>query len=525
MSMNLRKLIEGFFLINDAKTGELIPFKFNHVQNKYWQMLVNEYGEQFWENDVDEIDLKARKEGFTSFWLGIFTAISILSTAAKRFLEISYREDATKQHFRQVKQFHLSTLTHDVKKWNTDLDRKYFESITEGSELVLKENKSSYYVGSATSRTGERGGTLQGVIFTEAAHYPDTGILSASEIIEGTRAMIAVGSGIKVIETTANGWNHFKKRYDQAVNKEISARPRFFGWREFYSPEQFKVICQGISDKSLIPQEFPETDIEAFLATGRPAFQQSQLKEMLKKCSKPIYIGEIFDDGSMVQLKERDEGLLKVWKVPRTNRRYLISADVAEGVKGGAYSVAQVLDRTSWEQVAVWRSHIDPADFGQKLVDIAYWYNNALIIPENNNHGWATIGKIKEIEYPHIFKTTTIWKDDELKGIGEKYGFPTGERTKPLIISALRNSINDMSLFLNDEVTVKEIMGAAINEQGKVVAHEGYYLDCMMSLAIGVYCLKFLTLDETYRDEDIDKSFAATSIVSKRERTGHAGYR
>ena len=521
----IRQYIQDTLLIDDPVSAEFVPFILRPIQNKYYDQLVNDYGSEFWLNDVDEIIVKARKEGFTSLILGMFASVMHLYKVAKRFLEISYKEDASKQHYRRMQGFLLSPIVRDPKNWNEELKNMVFESHSEGSEMVLKHNKSSFYVGTATSRTGERGGTVQGILFTEAAHYPDTGIISASEIIEGTRQQVSVGSGLKFIETTANGWNHLKKRCEQAQNKEISAKLRFYGWQEFYTPEQFKVVCHGISDKSLIPQEYPETIDEAFLATGRPAFQQAQLKEMFKKCSKERFIGEIEDDGAVVKLREDVNGLLKVWKVPKINRRYLISCDVAEGVKGGAYSVAQVIDRTSWEQVAVWRGHIDPSDFGQKLVDIAYWYNNALIIPENNNHGWATIGKIKEVEYPHLFKTTTIWSDDELRGIGEKFGFPTGERTKPLIISALRNAIDDMSLWLNDETTVKEIMGASINEQGKVVAHEGYYLDCMMSLAIGVYCLKFLTLDETYRDADIDKPFIVSSMVSKRDRTGHAGYR
>ena len=513
--MDARQYIEENFLIDHAETGAYVPFKFNQVQNKYYQMLLNDYGSEFWVNScVREQIIKARKEGFTSFWLGIFASVMMFYKEASRFLEISYRADATKQHYRRVKGFFLSSVTRNPKEWDETLDRKLFAVAAEGSELVLRHNKASIYTGTATSRTGERGGTVRGALFTESAHYPDTGVLKASEIIEGTKSQVAVGSGIVVRETRSNGWNHEKKTWDQAVAGEVDYRPRFFGWREFYTPDQFEKIKAGFSDKSLIPQEFPETVDESFLYSGRPAFNPLKLQIYDKKISDPKWVGEVVDDGRTVDINLSPGGLLKVWKAPRQGHRYLVSADVAEGVKGGAYSVAQVIDRSSWEQVAVWRGHLDPGEFGKKMCDIGYWYHNAVLIPELNNHGWAVIERIRAEDYPHLLNTQEIWGEKEQK----KDGFPTNEKTRGLIISALRNSLEELTVFINDAVTLNEIKSCVYDDNGKVVAQEGYFNDTVMALAIGLYCLKFLELSGTYREGESQQAGVYSLVGSRKGR-------
>ena len=434
--MKIRDFIQENFLIDKAETGEFVPFIFNRVQNKYYDMLVKEYSEEKNFQNLREMILKARKEGFTSLILGIFAAIMCLSKNASRFLEISYKEDATVQHFRRCKNFILSWLSKDPQKWEK-IENKVFKNLNDGQEFILRDNLSSFFVGTASVKTGERGGTVQGVLFcvsgdtkiikwdskicpireiksgdfiiagdgskvgvkdvsrrkldgsemfleirtygdntplkitgdhkvlcrsgmdgafkpiwkkakeltendymafptrelrtgdhplrlrnitqkagmgqrfrrgadyywqgiksidkadfeefvydivldsephsyltvngvihnSEDAHYPTTGIISAKEIIEGTRNMVAVGHGIIFRESTGNGYNHYRHDWEMAKRKEVDYKPRFFSWKEFYAPEQFEQIKLGFSDKAMIRQEYPETDVEAFLAS------------------------------------------------------------------------------------------------------------------------------------------------------------------------------------------------------------------------------------------------------------------
>lgn len=287
--MKFRDFIEDNFLIDDAETGQLVPFKFRPVQARYYEALCKDYSEAKNFKGLREMILKARKEGFTSLILGIFAADIIYNDNPPRYLELSYKDDATKQHFRRIKTFILSyfrkkTGIEDEQK----LEKLVFRSINEGSEFVLAHTGASFYVGTASVRTGERGGTVQGVLFSECAHYPDTGILRASEIIEGTSNMVAVGSGMIFKETTGNGRNHYYTRWQQAKRGEILDKHRFFSWKEFYTPEQFELIKASFGDKNLIPQEYPGDDEEAFLVSGNPFFNQEVLRKHLEAVGEPI---------------------------------------------------------------------------------------------------------------------------------------------------------------------------------------------------------------------------------------------
>lgn len=516
----LRDMIQDTMLIDDPVTGSMVPFIFRKVQNKYYDLLVKDYGSQWWFEDLDELIVKARKEGFTSFWLAVFAAILTMFSEPRRFLEISYKLDATKQHFRRMRGFLLSPIIKDPKLWTEKLFQKVFSVYSEGSEMVLRANAGSFYIGTATGRTGERGGTVQGVLFSEAASYQDTTIITASEIIEGTRQMVAVGTGLKVVETTAKGFNHLRRRWVQAVNKEISARPRFLGWKEMYTPAEFEKIKAGFSDKSLIPQEYPETADEAFLVSGRPMFDSKILRKMEALVSDVVFEGALTDNGSEIEFDHHSPGELKIWKTPKPGRKYLIAGDVAGGVSDESgldplkadnrcWSVGTVFDRASWEVVAELRLRCDPGNFGRKLSTLGEYFNWAIVAPELNNMGQATLEALRADGYPHIFRADDIWPD------GKKHlGFPTDERTKSLSLTALRNGLDDMVYKENSITAIYEMFEAVHDEHGRLSSSG--WLDTVITRMIGLYLLKFYSLDETYRHkEHQDSPMIVTSLVGQ----------
>ena len=107
------------------------------------------------------------------------------------------------------------------------------------------------------------------------------------------------------IESTANGFDHFKELWDQAVAGESGFTPLFFAWYElpeyampydgFELTEEEKQLqaaynltldqltwrrwcieanCSG--DVDLFKQEYPSCPEEAFLMTGRPVFDNEK---------------------------------------------------------------------------------------------------------------------------------------------------------------------------------------------------------------------------------------------------------
>ena len=274
--MKYKEFIEKYFLIDEAKTGKLVPFIFNKVQDKYYQELIQESkGTIRLDIPLREMVLKARREGFTSFILAMFAADMILNRDPTYAQEISYKDAATRQHF---KRFRVFLESYFVKKGITDLSDVL--ETDNRHEIVLKENRATFYVGSASGRTGERGGTVQKLLFSEAAHYPDTQNMTATEVINATMRQVDQAAGWVFLESTANGTgNEFYRMWKQASEGISRFKPRFYGWREFYTEEQFKIIDSEFTDKEMVKQEYPETAEEAFLSAKRGVIYAKELAE------------------------------------------------------------------------------------------------------------------------------------------------------------------------------------------------------------------------------------------------------
>jgi len=183
-------------------------------------------------------------------------------------------------------------------------------------------------------------------------------------------------------------------------------------------------------------------------------------------------------------------GKLTIFEFPDPNREYAIGADIADGNPLGDWSVAQVLDAKTLEQVAVWRGRLDPAEFGHELVCLGRYYNDATVAPETNRSGAATVHVMKSEIYPKIFampthlKTATpkrlaSWKASQAAqhardmGMrGPQLGWRTDPRTKPLMINDLKYHLNHFTTRVNDETTLDELRAYAyLNEDAPSTMH------------------------------------------------------
>ncbi len=128
----------------------------------------------------------------------------------------------------------------------------------DSSDIELRHNRAHFYCGTASARTGGRGGVLQKLLFSEAAHYPDTEKMTARETIDGTSQQVDKESGWIFQESTANGkGNYFYETFEQARQGMSRYIKRFFGWRSFYTPAQFEVIKSEFTDMDMLKQEYP----------------------------------------------------------------------------------------------------------------------------------------------------------------------------------------------------------------------------------------------------------------------------
>ena len=154
-----------------------------------------------------------------------------------------------------------------------------------------------------------------------------------------------------------------------------------------------------------------------------------------------------------------------VWEQPNYNKDYIVCADVGRG-DSADYSAFHVIELESLTQVAEYKGRINTKDFGNMLVSVATEYNDALLIIENNNIGWATIQQVIDRDYPNLFYTSKdLQYVDVQHQLHNKYrsqernmvaGFSTTMKTRPLIIAKLEEYFRDESVIVRSSRLIDE---------------------------------------------------------------------
>ena len=189
------------------------------------------------------------------------------------------------------------------------------------------------------------------------------------------------------------------------------------------------------------------------------------------------------------------DGNLWKWEYPNYNKGYMVVADVARG-DSSDYSACHVIDIEEASQVAEYKGRINTKDFGNMLVSIATEYNDAILIVENNNIGWATIQQIIDRDYPNLFYTSKdLQYVDVQHQITNKHyreekkmvaGFSTTSKTRPLIISKLEEFFREESVVVRSNRLIDELL-TFVYINNRAQAMTGYNDDLVMSFAIGLW--------------------------------------
>lgn len=187
---------------------------------------------------------------------------------------------------------------------------------------------------------------------------------------------------------------------------------------------------------------------------------------------------------------------LRVWALPDPSDRYVIGADVAEGLDHGDYSCAQVLSITQGAQVAMWHGHIPPDEFADELSKLGRFYGNALIGVEANNHGLTTVTALRNLRYPAIYRRRTV--DKISNKASNQLGWLTTRTSKPLMIDELAMALKAGELSVYDKRTLAELKTYVRDERGSMSGSP--HDDTVMALAIANQMRKFSFMPE-YRPE------------------------
>jgi hypothetical protein len=243
----------------------------------------------------------------------------------------------------------------------------------------------------------------------------------------------------------------------------------------------------GYTKEEYFKQWYPATDTEAFLFSGSRVFPIAYIRAAERECYSPKERAEVMG-GKVLQ---NPGGRLRIWDRPRVGKNYVIGVDVAEGLKKGDYSCANVLSIPTGAQVAQWHGHIDPDLWGEVLFSLGMFYNRSVMGVEVNNHGHSTISTLKRLKYPRLYLREQIDGPEGRKV--KKYGWLTTATSKMRIINQLNGVLRDGNSGIVCADTVRELDDYAILDAAEADgdrsifgAKPNCYDDRVMSLAIAL---------------------------------------
>src|SRR3990167_665974 len=491
------------------KRGRYVPFKLNPAQRQYASI-----------NSRFKIILKARKLGFST----LIIARAIWRCAflpGRRAVIVSHTKDAAQRLLLDraipiIKSSIIPLAVEDRKDW-----------------IEFKDTGSRLWIGASGSKRFGRGDDITDYHLSEYAHYED---VSVGTGIEEAITEDAYGD----IESTANGTNHLHELWVRSLAKQSRYTPLFVPWwanpeycvkdarLDVLGEEEHRLISTfglshgqiawrrskitEMSNPQLFSQEYPAYPEEAFLSSGRMVFDWQAIIKHEQYCSEPKLIGYLEEHGGFSNVSPDSKGNLAIWDMPVNGHVYCIGADVAEGVDGGAYSAAIVIDLSTKAQAAEGQGHIEPDRFADVLARLGSYYNHALLAPEVNNMGLVTVNRLRDLGYNNLYqrKVSQNRSDDQL------YGFQTTANTKNLIIGSFAGeAIRDFGFSIRSAALLSEIRTYVYNASNKMVAQSGCYSDRIMAAAICWHISKEIgDIPVTPRFRDSFKSSHGITISS-----------
>jgi hypothetical protein len=190
---------------------------------------------------------------------------------------------------------------------------------------------------------------------------------------------------------------------------------------------------------------------------------------------------------------------------PKIANRYLVIVDIGGKSNKSDWSVIVVIDRY-WmmdggkpEVVAQWRGHIHHDLLAWKAVQIAKYYDNALLVIESNTletrdkqrdvDGDASDFILNQIKncYDNLYERTPD-NENIVEGAPHKYGFHTNVKTKVTVILNLQHVVREQLYVERDEMCLHEYSVYEKNAQTNAFgAIAGEHDDILMTRAIGLY--------------------------------------
>jgi hypothetical protein len=427
----------------------------------FQERCINEF-----KNNRYNIILKSRQLGISTLSAG-YALWMMLFHNDKNILVIATGKDVAKNLVTKVRVMYdglpswLKTSTEEINK------------------LSLRFANGSQIKAIASNESAGRSEALSLLIIDEAAFIDKIG-----EIWTAAQQTLATG-GDSIVLSTPNGvGNWFHQQWVGAEDGTNEFNTIKLHWTNHPDRDE---SWRKEQDKILGPSQAAQECDADFLTSG-----QSVVDPKILTWYKDTMVE------SPVEELGIDRGLW-VFRQPDYSKQYIVVADVARG-DGADYSAFQVFEVEDMEQVAEYKGQLGTTDYGNFLIEVATKYNDALLVVENNNIGWATIQTIIDRGYKNLFyQSKDLQVVDVEHQINNKYraqdrsmvpGFSTTMKTRPLIVAKMEEYTREKLVKLHSNRLIDELF-VFIYKTGitnaKAEAMEGYNDDLVMSYSIALW--------------------------------------
>ena len=346
----------------------------------------------------------------------------------------------------------------------------------EDNKLSLRFSNGSQVKAVSSSGDAGRSEALSLLIIDEAAFVD-----SIDEIWASSQQTLATGGGAIVLSTPNGTGNFFHKTWVGAEAGTNGFNPIKLHWTLHPDREKdWRAKQDQLLGEKMAAQE---CDCD-FITSGYTVVDGTTLQWYLEQqVQEPIE-------------KRGFDGNYWLWEYPDYSKDYMISADVARG-DSTDYSTFHVIDVETLTQVAEYKGQLPTKDFGNMLVNAATEWNNALLVIENANVGWAAIQPAVDRDYPNLFYSSAdLSVVDTGQQLKKRYdlktkdkmvpGFTTTSKTRPLIISKLDTYFREKACTVRSKRLIDELF-VFVWKGSKAQAQGGYNDDLVMAYSIGMW--------------------------------------
>lgn len=506
MIEQIRVLLNNFGILTDYYEGTTPPTEKSKVSSKYYRIEINgRNSKKFYEeigfrfnrkqNNLNEIkyDLSVKNtKDIVPNSLGLLNEIYSYSSK-----DLSYLKDKHNLFMNGV----LNTKTpYKTKNISRSLCLRFFEAIREDlpqEKIDLVEKILSPNIKWDKIKSIEDG-------------FEETYDFSLPDDEEDFWCHSVIYNGLLGHQTPNGTGNKFYKLYSKAEKKPVEER----------TSKDFNTICLPWSVHPERDQQWFEEqratmsvkelaqEHECDFAASGDTFLDPTILEKVRHTTCAPECGRVGPDRNV-----------HIWHKPEPKHRYILSADTARG-DGKDYSAFHIIDVDEQKFCAEYQGKMPPDRFADLINEFGLMYNKALVCPENNNVGYATIQRLCLLQYPNIYNSkekrldlfTGMNKGDLQKPSGDLGIYTTGQKRNVLLTKMeemLRNGVIDV---LSDRL-YKELKTFIWINNHKVGAESGENDDLVISFAIAMWLLD--TSDYTkYTEEQNSALLTAMSRTS-----------